>query len=197
MQLDHSQIWDYSQISPYVITALAVLLAYRRLRRSFGRQRIRPVRMRVRMGILIVLGCLLLPMTVGSGQFLAAELAGIVVGASLGVWGARRTRYQTYDGQLHYIPHTYAGIAVSLLFVGRLVYRIVLVQSVNHLNAQSGADPTQGFGSPTMGRSPFTVGSLFLVIGYYVCYYSMVLWKSKRISPEDLEVSPTSTAVPP
>jgi hypothetical protein len=29
-----------------------------------------------------------------------------------------------------------------------------------------------------------------------VTYYSMVLWKSKRISPEDLEAVATSTAAP-
>jgi hypothetical protein len=33
-----------------------------------------------------------------------------------------------------------------------------------------------------------------VVIGYYVCYCSMVLWKSKRIGPQDLEVIVTSPA---
>jgi hypothetical protein len=44
--------------------------------------------------------------------------------------------------------------------------------------------------------SAFTVGLLFVVVGYYVCYYGMLLWKSKRISPEDLEVNPTPAALP-
>jgi hypothetical protein len=188
---------DYPQIWPYAIAALAVLLLYRRLRRSFGRQRIHPVRMSIRMGILIVLGCLLLPMAVRSVQFLAAELAGAIAGAALGVWGARRTRYQTYDGELHYIPHTYTGIAVSLLFVGRLAYRVVELASMNHANGSGSTDSMQGFAPPAMVRSAFTVGLLFVVVGYYVCYYGMVLRKSKRISPEDLEVSSTPTAASP
>jgi hypothetical protein len=33
--------------------------------------------------------------------------------------------FATYKERLHYMPHTYAGIAVSLLFLGRLVYRLV------------------------------------------------------------------------
>jgi hypothetical protein len=186
---------DYSRIWPYVIALLAVLLVYRRLRRSFGRQRILPFRMRVRMGILIVLGCSLTPLAASSGQFAATALAGAVAGAALGVWGARRTRFETHDGQLHYVPHTYTGIAVSLLFVGRLVYRMAELYSMDRSNA--GGASLQGFAAPTMVRSPFTVGLLFVVIGYYVCYYSMVLWKSKHISPEDFEVTPTSNAAPP
>lgn len=188
---------DYSQISPYVIAALAVLLVYRRLRRSFGRQRIRPVRMRVRLGLLIAVGCLMLPLAVRSGQFLGAELAGALVGAMLGVWGARHTRYQTYGGQLHYIPHTYTGIAVSLLFLGRLVYRVVELSAINHSTGPGGVESMQRMTSPAMLNSPFTVGLLFVVVGYYVCYYSMVLSKSKRIRPEDIEVSSTSTAASP
>jgi hypothetical protein len=188
---------DPSQISPYAIAALAVLLVYRRLRRSFGRQRIRPVRMRLRLGLLIALGCLMLPLAARSGQFLAAELAGALIGAALGVWGARRTRYQTYAGQLHYIPHTYTGIAVSLLFLGRLVYRIAELSATSRLTGSGGADSMPSFASPSMVRSPITVGLLFIVVGYYVCYYSMVLWKSKHIRQEDLEVSSTSTAASP
>jgi hypothetical protein len=171
-----------------MIAALAVVLIYRRFRRSFGRQRIRPVRMSLRIGILIVLGCSLLPMALKSGQFLMTELGGVVAGIALGVWGAERTRYQSYDGQLHYVPHTYTGVAVSLLFVGRMVYRIVEIYSMDRSNGSSGADlASQGFAAPTMMRNPLTVGLLFAVIGYYVCYFGMVLWKSNRISPEEIE----------
>jgi hypothetical protein len=43
-----------------------------------------------------------------------------------------------------------------------------------------------------MVRSPLTLGLLFVLIGYYVCYYSLVLWKSKQIKPEDIEVAPVA-----
>ncbi|HWJ36581.1 MAG TPA: hypothetical protein VNR70_15045 [Steroidobacteraceae bacterium] len=196
MQFDYSRIW------PYVIAVLAVLLIYRRFRRNFGRQRVSPIRMRVRIGILLVLGCTLLPVAMQAGQFLAAQIVGVLAGIGLGVWGARQTRYRSYDGQLHYVPHTYTGVAVSLLFIGRLVYRLVELYSMNQSSGPLIANPgfgasgfgPSGFGPPSMMRSPLTVGLLFVVIGYYVCYYSMVLWKSKRISPEELEVVTTSAA---
>ncbi len=178
---------DNPRIFPFFIAGLAVLLMYRRLRRSFGRQTLRPVRMYLRIAILLMLGCSLLPAAFRSGQFPGAEVLSLMTGLALGAWGAQRTRYQMYDGQLHYIPHTYTGIAVSLLFVGRLVYRFVQLYSMNHGTPQGDATMQQ-FGSPEMMRSPMTAAFLFLVVGYYVFYYSAVLWKSKRISPEDLEV---------
>ena len=48
--------------------------------------------------------------------------------------------------------------------------------------------------APSMVRSPLTVALIFAVVGYYVCYYAVVLWKSKRISSEDLEAVPTPNA---
>jgi hypothetical protein len=187
MQLDHSQVW------PYAIAVLVVLLIYRRLRRSFGRQKVRPVRMKIRIGILILLAASLTPTAMRSAEFLFAELGGVAAGAALGLWGAQRTRYQTHGGSLHYIPHTYTGIAVSLLFLGRVVYRMVALYSMDHSIGQVGLDSAQSFGSPAMVNSPLTVGALFVVIGYYVCYYSLVLWKSRRIGPSDLEAPATDS----
>ena len=189
MQVDYSRIW------PYVIAGIAVLLIYRRVRRSFGRQPVRPVRMWIRIALLILLSCSLLPFALESGHFLLAQLAGAIAGIALGYWGARHTRYATYEGRLHYVPHTYTGVAVSLLFIARLVYRFVEWYAQNGA-LEGAAAASQGIATPAMIRSPLTVGLIFVVVGYYVCYYAMVLWKSKRISPEDLEAIPAPTAAP-
>jgi hypothetical protein len=191
---------DYSRILPYVIALLAVFLVYRRLRRSFGRQLLSPRRMYWRIGILALLGCSLLPAVRGSLPFAAAELLGATLGVALGAWGAHLTRFQRHEGRLYYVPHTYIGIAVSLLFVGRLAYRFVAIYSLSHGASMAQGAATQsahvpGSGPPAMMASPFTAASLFLVVGYYVFYYSAVLWKAKRISPEDLE--DTGPSMPP
>jgi hypothetical protein len=189
---------DFSQIGPFLFAALIVFAVYRRLRRSFGRQPLRPKRMTVRMVLLTILVCLLLPAALRSAQFLAAELAGAALGIGLGVWGARRTRFLTQGGQLHYVPHTYTGIAISLLFLGRLVYRVVLVYGSTHAshaasavatNAQApaAADPAQAFAPASMLQSPLTVGIFFLLAGYYLYYYGWLLWKSKHVEAADTE----------
>jgi hypothetical protein len=186
---------DFSQIGPFLLAALVVFAIYRRLRRSFGRQELRPARMTVRIVLLAVVACALLPMAARSAQFLWAELAGAVLGVGLGSWGAARTRFQMYNERLHYVPHTYTGIAVSLLFLGRLVYRLVQAYTVVHAPQVANAtDPSQAFAPASMVRSPLTVGILFVLVGYYVYYYSWMLWKSKRLDALDIEAAPAAAA---
>jgi hypothetical protein len=179
--------FDYSQIWPWGLAALAVLLVYRRLRRNFGRQRLHTTRMAMRIGLLALLGVtLLLRMGLRSGTFLGAEAAGAALGVALGIWGARHTRYQRTDGTLYFVPHTYSGITVSLLLIGRLVYRFVELRQFSDPAAVGGGDPASMPSWAAMPNATTTL-LLFVVIGYYVCYYGRVLWKSKHIAPEDLE----------
>jgi hypothetical protein len=186
---------DFSQIGPFLMAALVVFVIYRRFRRSFGRQELRPARMIVRSVLLIVVACALLPMALRSAQYLGAELAGALLGVGLGSWGATRTRFQMYNERLHYVPHTYAGIAVSLLFVGRLVYRLVQAYTDHAARLANATDPSQALAPASMLRSPLTVGILFVLVGYYVYYYSWLLWKSKRLDAVDIEPA-SATAAP-
>ena len=193
---------DFSQIGPFLVAALVVFAIYRRFRRNFGRQPLRPARMTVRIVLLSLLICLLLPAALRSSQYVAAELAGAALGIGLGVWGARRTRFLMRGGQLNYVPHTYTGIAVSLLFLGRLAFRLVQVYGSAHgaqaanaamASAQAG-DPSQAFAPASMVRSPLTVGIFFVLAGYYLYYYGWVLWKSKHLKPSDIEADTTVPA---
>jgi hypothetical protein len=132
----------------------------------------------------------LVPAALRSTAFISAVLAGIVAGVALAMWGAARTRFLRVSGQLYYVPHTYTGIAVSLLFLGRLVYRLLQVYGSAHLTHGAAADSAnQGFAAAGMLQSPLTLGLYFVLMGYYVCYYSMVLWKSKRVVAEEATLS--------
>jgi hypothetical protein len=181
---------DFSQIGPFLFAALIVFAVYRRLRRSFGRQLLAPTRMTIRIVLLTAVVCVLMPAALRSQQFLSAELVGAALGIGLGIWGAQRTRFLMVGERLHYVPHTYTGIAVSLLFVGRLVYRIVQVYTAAHAaGGAHPADPSQAMGPASMVRSPLTVGIFFVLAGYYLYYYGWVLWKSKHLKAEDVEAA--------
>jgi cbb3-type cytochrome oxidase subunit 3 len=182
----------FSQIGPFLIAALVVFIIYRRFRRSFGQQPLRRVRMQARIVILLIIGCLLLPVALRSTAFLAALMAGVAAGVALALWGAARTRFLKIDHQLYYVPHTSTGIAVSLLFLGRLVYRLMQVYTSTHAVHAAGIDSSNpAFGPAGMLQSPLTVGLFFVLAGYYVCYYSVVLWKSKRVIAEEVRSGPT------
>ncbi len=147
--------------------------------------------MQVRIGLLLIIGCLLLPAVLRSAAFMSAALAGIAAGTALAMWGASRTRFLRASGQLYYVPHTYTGIAVSFLFLGRLIYRLIQVYGNLHAAGHAAAADSvdQGFAAAGILQSPLTLGLYFVLMGYYVCYYSMVLWKSKRIVAEEVSLS--------
>jgi hypothetical protein len=183
---------DFAQIGPFLLAALVMFAIYRRFRRTFGRQPLRPARMTLRIALLVLIGCSLLPMALRSAQFLSAELVGAALGIALALWGAERTRFQMHQGRLHYVPHTYTGIAVSLLFLGRLVFRFVQMYAGSHAvaagaTAQGMQDPALGLVPASMVRSPLTLGIFFVLVGYYVCYYGLVLLKSRHLKPEQIE----------
>jgi hypothetical protein len=179
--------FDYSKIGPFIFAALFVFLIYRRFRRNFGQQPLRPIRMQIRVAVLIVVGGLLLPTVFRSAAFLLAMLAGVAIGVALAIWGASRTRYLRTSNQLYYVPHTYTGVAVSLLFLGRLVYRVIQIYTNAHATRTAAAEASnQAFVPASMLTSPLTLSLFFVLMGYYVCYYSIVLWKSKRAIPEEI-----------
>jgi hypothetical protein len=186
---------NFSQIGPILFAALVVFAIYRRFRRNFGRQQLRPGRIILRIVLLAAVSCALLPMALRSAQYLWAELAGAALGVGLGAWGAERTRFMMYGGTLHYVPHTYTGIAVSLLFLGRLAFRVVQVYAgVEAAPAADSVDPSLAFAPAAMVRSPLTVGVFFVLAGYYGWYYGWVLWKSKHLSAEDIEAASPAAA---
>jgi hypothetical protein len=173
--------------------ALLLFIIYRRFRRSFGRQPLRPRRMIARVTVLSVVGALLLPAALHSSAGALAITAGVALCVALGAWGAQHTRFEWHAGQLHYIPHTYTGMVVSALFLGRLLYRFLMLPRGGYSSggaAFPGAPPSEAFGS--IYHSSLTLSVFFVLIGYYVYYYSYVLWKFKHVKGES---DPTPTAV--
>ena len=185
---------DFSTIQPFLIAALVVWVIYRRVRRNFGRQLLRPRRMMVRIALLAVIGCLLAPLAARSSAMLAAVAGGLVAGVALGLWGAERTRFLDQDGQRYFLPHTYTGLAVTLLVLGRFAFRMTQVVGGPHAAAGVAGGRPGGF-SDALVRTPLSVTVLFVLIGYYVCFYARVLQKSKHPTPADLE--PTDAGMGP
>jgi hypothetical protein len=103
----------------------------------------------------------------------------VAAGVGLALWGAAHTRLVRDADRLYYVPHTYTGMVVALLFIGRLGYRLVQVYG--------SAD--QSFTATSLVRSPLTIGLYFVLMGYYVCYYSVLLWKSKHAGTAGIEAA--------
>lgn len=166
----HEHVWFAA------FAALIVFSIYRRLRRNFGAQPLRPKSMSVRIVVLLVVAAVLLPLAFRSTEFLLLGVGGLGAGLALGLFAASRTRFEKRAGLLYYIPHTYTGLLVTALFLGRLLYRLFELVATGAL---SGATPTntgpEAYGTQAMLHSPLTFGVFFVLIGYYVTYYSRLL----------------------
>jgi cytochrome b561 len=165
---------DPKLVTPIVIAALVIFAIYRRLRRSFGRQTVNVARIWFRIGILIFVGVLIAAGAVHNDPAtLGALLGGLVCGAGLAYLGVRHTQFEVTPQGRFYTPHTYIGIFVTVVFLGRLLYRL---QSL-YPNLQA-ASPGQGW-ADAYQRSPLTLAIFGMLISYYVLFYLGVLQKTR------------------
>jgi xanthine/uracil permease len=169
---------DPRLVTPYLVAALIVWGLYRRMRRSFGRQRVTEGRMWVRVGILTVIAVMAAVGTAAAHdlEVLGGLVAGIACGAALGYVGLRHTKFEVTAEGRYYTPHTYMGLAVTALFVGRVIYRFL---SVYDGTLPAGA-AARGFGA--YQANPFTLAALGVLVGYYVLYYLGVLQRTRLAS---------------
>ena len=179
---------DPKLITPVLIAALVAWGIVRRLRRTFGRQPVQPGRIWLRIGLLTLVGGLIAVTSVMRGAgMLEALIGGLACGAALAYVGLRHTRFEVTPEGRFYTPHTYIGLAVTLLFLGRLLYRFLYLSN--------GANEVLGPGSNAAAayqKSPLTVGIFAVLVGYYVLFYAGVLLRTRAaevpapgpISPE-------------
>jgi hypothetical protein len=150
------------------ITAIVAFGIYRRVRRNIGRQTLTATRQYVRMAIFTAF-CLALAFAHPLQPVaIAYMVSGLLVGAVIGWFALRHTEFEATPVGYFYTPHLYIGIAITALFIGRLLYRVLLLMdTMNH---------TAGGGVPTtMDSNPLTLGILFLTASYYIVYCTGLL----------------------
>ncbi|MBS0373874.1 MAG: DUF1453 domain-containing protein [Proteobacteria bacterium] len=171
-------------IGTAVGAALAGWLLYRRVRRNFGRQPLSEWRLYVRTALLALIGMLLLRGTAANPAVLAALLGGLAAGATLGYFALRHTTFEATAEGRFYTPHSYFGLAVTSLLVGRLAYRFLqLYQSAEA--AAPEPNPLAGF-----QRSPLTTALFGLLIGYYLLLNAGILRRARTLAAGPAEPGP-------
>lgn len=150
------------------IAALVIWRLYARIRRMIGRQKYSRVRPWATVVIFPVLLVLVALPAFTDPVAMAALLGGAALGGALGVYGLRLTRFEVTPQGRFYTPSAHLGLALSLLFVGRVVYRIAQVYLLIDSAAPSSAD---------FARSPLTLAIFGTLAGYYVAYaIGLIRW---------------------
>jgi membrane protein CcdC involved in cytochrome C biogenesis len=170
-----------------LIAALVLFILYRRFRRNFGRQPLRQNRMIFRMLVLGTFCLVLLLPPFGSVKAYMAALLGAFLGLVLALYAIAHTQFEVTPEGKFYTPNGYIGMTVTALFVGRIIYRFMIVYPALHGAAQQAQQNSQLQMDPFAAyqHNPLTLGFYFLLAGYYICYYAGIINKSRSMSAND------------
>jgi hypothetical protein len=148
-----------SLVVPIGIGALVLWRFYSRARRMVGRQQLSNVRPWITVSVFPLLTVFLAVASIAQPMSPLALSAGIVVGICLGVYGLRKTRFEKTPQGLFYTPNAHLGIALSLLLLGRIIYRLIQVYQASG----STAGPQVNYAT-----TPVTLLIFGTLVGYYV-----------------------------
>lgn len=150
--------------STLLTLALVPLLAWRmhaRWRRLVGRQRLSRVRPWITLAIYGVLCSTLCVYAWRAGVMPWWLLGGMAVGGLLSLYGLKVTSFEPSPTGIYYTPHTGLGVALMLLFVARLGYRLLEVYGPH-----AAASPP----APDFFHSTLTLLVFGFLAGYYAGY---------------------------
>jgi hypothetical protein len=158
-----------STVALLVLLPLLAWRVYARIRRMVGRQSLSPIRPWITLVIFPALILLLCYAAHSHLERLWWLAAGLSLGSLLGVFGLSKTRFEPTPQGFFYTPNAHLGIALSLLFVARIIYRIVEVYSI---------EPTVPHGIEDFARSSLTLAVFGLLAGYYIAYaIGLLRWR--------------------
>ena len=163
------------QISTIAIAILVPLILWRmysRIRRMVGRQKLSKVRPWLTVVIFPLLVLFLAATALMHPERLATLAAGLAVGAGLAVYGLRKTVFEVTPQGMFYTPNAHLGIALSLLFVARIAYRLIEIYML---------DPGMPRDPQDFARSPLTLAVFGLLAGYYIAYaIGLIRWRLRE-----------------
>ena len=157
-------------LAPAILAPLLAFSIYRRVRRNIGRQPLGAARLKVRIGFLAVAALLIATRYAGTAELQMWMALGALPGFALAVWGVKLAHIESTPQGVFYTPNPYLGIAISLLLVGRIVYRMLQI-----------GPAMQSPQAMTMYTStPLTMGLFGVVVGYYIAYCAGLLWRARE-----------------
>jgi hypothetical protein len=141
------------------------------MRRNIGRQVFHSTRLKVSVGIFVTLLLLVGGFSLRQPAVLGALFGGVALAIPVALYGLKLTKFEETPEGKFYTPNTALGIAISALFIGRLMYRIVVAGGLMGAPAP---------GSPALFQGPLTFFLFGLSAGYFVAYQTGVLIRSHR-----------------
>ena len=157
-------------IAVLILLPLLAWRVYARIRRVVGRQKLSRRRAGLTLAIFPVLIALLIFVSQAHVERLAWLAVGLAAGGLLAVYGLRLTRFESIPEGVFYTPSAHLGIALSLLLVGRVLFRLFQLYTTDASTLPAATDALLG---------PFTLLIVGLLAGYYMGYaLGLMRWRA-------------------
>jgi hypothetical protein len=178
-----------AQLKPYllgVITVFVIWRMYIRVRRIVGRQKFSPIYSWASVCFLPILIAMLLVAAFPDPLLSLSELAGAALGVALGMYGLRHTKFEVSSDGHFYTPGAHIGIALALLFIGRVTYKLIHKYMLTSSYTQSPAEIVE---------SPLTLFIIGTLVGYFATYaFGLLRWRRTGVAPAIATNTPSSGA---
>ena len=170
------------------IGAFVVWRIVSRIRRMVGRQKYSGVRAILTVCIFPVLIALVAFGALNHEGNILFMLGGLIVGTGLGFYGLRLTKFDNSPAGKFYTPNAHLGIALSLLMIGRIAWRMGTL----YFTTKSFTAPPGDFSS-----SPLTLFLFGMLAAYYISYAVGLLRWSRGLQKPVAMVTSVAPSVAP
>lgn len=165
-----------------IIAAIILFSIYRRVRRNIGWQPLNSRKIKFRTTIFLIFGLIFLAAGAFKPISLISDFVGILIGMGLAYYSGGMTRFEQRDGNWYYRPNTWIGSIVTVIFLGRLIYRFYNLYLLGSLSGIQSGQPDSFQKMSNMTGSSWTTGLLLIMFAYYVYYYIILLRNHKHPS---------------
>lgn len=165
------QDWMHIAI-PLLLTGFFI---YRHTKRTIGFQKLAKRRLTFRLTLFSLLGVIIFLLGFVHPIHFIGYILGLAAGATLGMTAIRHTRFEQRTDGWYYRTHLWVEIAVLVLFLSRIVYRLAFIALSSNPASLNPADPMQ------FTKDPLTAGVFFILVSYYVLYLSYLLREETKM----------------
>jgi uncharacterized protein YacL len=168
--------------STLLIMVIVAFAIYRRVKRTVGYQKLSRSRLIFRTVMFGLLGCVFLYVGMLHPINLVADGVGLVAGLVLAYYAIKHIRFEKREDAWYYRTTLWVEITVIVLLLGRIAYKLLSMYLYNPAAFESGAASSL----ESYTKDPLTVGIFFVLISFYIRYFTYLLGKHKELEPEPL-----------
>ncbi|SDO90406.1 hypothetical protein SAMN04487897_12658 [Paenibacillus sp. yr247] len=176
------QIWLHYAI-PFLFIGFFI---YRRTKRTIGFQKLSRGRLKFRLTLFSILGLIIFLLGFVHPIHFIGYIIGLAAGIGLGLTAIRHTRFEHRADGWYYRTHLWIEIAVLVLFLSRIVYRLAFITLSADPANMNPADPTQ------FTKDPVTAGVFFIIVSYYILFFGYLLREEAKLDTAALTADNTS-----